>query len=291
MRVRSFAKINWTLRILGRREDGYHDLETIFQSISLHDTLTIEPAVSFTLTCDDPGVPTGETNLALRAAVRMSQRLGTPPVAIHIAKRIPAGGGLGGGSSNAAMILLGINRLVDSPAEPGQLSDLALELGSDVPFFLVGGTAHATGRGEKLTPLPAIAPVSLLLLLPSERVPTLEAFRRYRELESPPRRLDHAPSYWLDRVDPRKTPDELVNDLELAVFPGRPALPALKKRLRDAGATWSGMSGSGSTIVGAFSSAELRDRASNSFGDVPHARSETISREEALADVTDRTED
>lgn len=290
MRIRSFAKINWTLRILGRREDGYHDLETIFQSISLHDTLTIEPATTFSLTCDDPGIPTGEANLALRAAVRMSQKLGTPPVAIHIAKRIPAGGGLGGGSSNAAMTLLGINRLVDSPAEPSQLSDLALELGSDVPFFLVGGTAHATGRGEKLTQLPAIAPVPLLLLLPPEPVPTPEAFRRYGELQGPPQRSEYGSFYWLGRLDPRKTPEELGNDLELAVFPERPTLAALKKRLRDAGAVWSGMSGSGSAIVGAFSSVELRDRATNWFGDVPYARSETISREEALADVTDRTE-
>src|ERR1700686_421041 len=98
MQVRSFAKINWSLRVTGKRPDGFHDLETVFQSISLYDTMTFTPAERLVLTCDDPTIPIDETNLVMRAA----RALGSPPVAIHIVKRIPAGGGLGGGSSNAA---------------------------------------------------------------------------------------------------------------------------------------------------------------------------------------------
>src|SRR6266568_3445478 len=153
MQVLAHAKINWSLRITGRRADGYHDLETLFQTISLHDTLTITPSERLTLTCDDPTIPVDDTNLVLRAA----KLAAAPPVAIHLEKRIPAGGGLGGGSSDAAATLVALG----APS-----AELALQLGSDVPFFLVGGTAYATGRGEVLTPLRRAAPIPLLLLLP-----------------------------------------------------------------------------------------------------------------------------
>src|SRR5258707_15771605 len=128
MRARSYAKINWSLRVTGRRADGFHDLETVFQAVSLHDTLTFTPAETLTLTCDDPSIPTDGTNLVLRAA----RALGAPPVAIHLEKRIPAGGGLGGGSSNAATTLVTLARMfaLNTP-----LAELALSLGSDVPFF------------------------------------------------------------------------------------------------------------------------------------------------------------
>src|SRR5213592_3595452 len=151
MRVASHAKINWSLRIIGKRADGFHDLETVFQTISLHDTLTFTPSGKLSLTCDDPSIAVDETNLVMRAA----RAAGAPPVAIHLEKRIPAGGGLGGGSSNAATTLVTLAKMfaIDAP-----LDRIALELGSDVPFFLVGGRAHATGRGEVLTPLADLGP-------------------------------------------------------------------------------------------------------------------------------------
>ncbi|HVR39477.1 MAG TPA: 4-(cytidine 5'-diphospho)-2-C-methyl-D-erythritol kinase, partial [Thermoanaerobaculia bacterium] len=158
IQIRSYAKINWSLRIIGKRADGFHDLETVFQQISLHDVLTIEASDTFALTCSDPAIPVDDTNLVARAA----KLIGAPPVVIHIEKRIPAGGGLGGGSSNAAATLIALDEMFDLNAS---LPGLALQLGSDVPFFLIGGTAYATGRGEELTPLPNLPPTELLLLL------------------------------------------------------------------------------------------------------------------------------
>lgn len=145
MQVRSFAKINWSLRVTGKRPDGFHDLETVFQSISLFDTMTFTPAERLVVTCTDPTIPVDETNLVMRAA----RALGSPPVAIHIVKRIPAGGGLGGGSSNAASTLMTLSTMIPRLMSGlGQLPDVARTLGSDVPYFLVGGTAYATGRGR-----------------------------------------------------------------------------------------------------------------------------------------------
>jgi 4-diphosphocytidyl-2-C-methyl-D-erythritol kinase len=250
MRVESRAKINWSLRITGRREDGYHDLETLFQTITLHDVLTFRPAERLTLTCDDPTIPTGETNLILRAA----RALGAPPVSIELEKRIPAGGGLGGGSSNAAATLLALSQLfgIDKP-----LHDIALGLGSDVPFFLLGGgAAYATGRGEVLTPLPSLA-APLLLVFPSDRVLTAEAFRLVKRF---------SPPLGLERMRAMRFED-FANDFEEPVFERLPRLRAIKERLVHAGAKWASMTGSGSTIVGAFASEALRDAAKAAFSE------------------------
>jgi 4-diphosphocytidyl-2-C-methyl-D-erythritol kinase len=251
---KSFAKINWSLRITGRRTDGFHDLETVFQTISLHDELTFRDADRLSLTCDDPTIPTDETNLVVRAA----RALGAPPVAIDLRKRIPAGGGLGGGSSNAATTLraLGEGR--------SDLAQLALTLGSDVPFFLLGGTAYATGRGEILTPLPPMTGIPLLLLLPEERVLTKDAFARVTRTSQPL------------GIDAYRDFTTFTNDFEEPVFAMLPTLVELKQRLYDAGAKWAGMSGSGSTIVGAFDDAPSRDRAATRFTGVRVERAETI---------------
>jgi 4-diphosphocytidyl-2-C-methyl-D-erythritol kinase len=245
--VESYAKINWSLRVTGRRDDGFHDLETVFQEISLHDTLTFTPADRLSLTCDDPAIPIDD-NLVLRAA----RALGSPPVAIHLQKRIPAGGGLGGGSSNAAATLITLARMF--PAGRPPLAEIALSLGSDVPFFLAGGTAYATGRGEVLTPLPPMPGIPLLLLIPEERVLTKEAFAGLRRFSRP--------------VGRARAAEERVNDFEDSVFAVLPLLASSKQKLLDAGAGWAGMSGSGSTIVGSFADSAARDRAARGFGDV-----------------------
>ncbi|MBV9493298.1 MAG: 4-(cytidine 5'-diphospho)-2-C-methyl-D-erythritol kinase [Acidobacteria bacterium] len=252
MRVAAYAKINWSLRITGRREDGFHDLETVFQAITLHDTLTFREAERLSLTCDDPTIPTDDTNLVLRAA----RALGAPPVSISLEKRIPAGGGLGGGSSNAAATLVALSSMfgIQKP-----LHDLALGLGSDVPFFLVGGTAYATGRGEILTPISSPStPLPLLLVLPEERVMTAEAFRMLRRF---------SPPLGLERMRALRFED-YTNDFEEPVFERLPRLRAFKMRLLEAGATWASMTGSGSTIVGAFASGTARDAAMAAFSDV-----------------------
>ena len=250
---KSYAKINWALRITGRRADGFHDLETVFQTISLHDELTFMLADSLSLTCDDPGIPVDETNLVMRAA----RAMGSPPVAIQLRKRIPAGGGLGGGSSNAATTLRSLGGAMD-------LAPVALTLGSDVPFFLLGGTAYARGRGEILTPMQPMSGIPLLLALPEERVLTKDAFARISQY-SPPLGIDAYRDF-----------ANFTNDFEEPVFALLPRLRELKERMLLAGALWAGMSGSGSTIACAFASAESRDRAIARFTDVRVEACETI---------------
>jgi len=247
MSVESYAKINWSLRVTGRRADGYHDLETLFQTISLHDTITFTESDRLSLTCDDASIPLDDSNLVLRAA----RLLGGPKVAIDLRKRIPAGGGLGGGSSNAAatLVALGGGRPLD---------ELALSLGSDVPFFLRGGTAYATGRGEVLTPMPSAAGIPLILVFPEERVATPRAFAMLRRF-SPPLGAERYREMLED--DFLSHASELANDFEEPIFDELPHLGEIKAALYDLGAAWAAMSGSGSTIASAFRSAADRDAA------------------------------
>jgi 4-diphosphocytidyl-2-C-methyl-D-erythritol kinase len=256
MRVNAYAKINWSLRIIGKRADDFHDLETLFQTISLHDTLTFEPSDRLKLTCDDPSIPVDETNLVIRAA-------GNAKVAISLHKEIPAGGGLGGGSADAAATLIALGN--PSP-------EIALSLGSDVPFFLTGGTAYASGRGEILTPLPRVTGIPLLLLIPEERVSTARAFGMLRRF-SPPLGIDRYRAMIDD--DLLSHAAELVNDFEEPIFAMLPALRTLKTHLYGSGAAWAAMSGSGSTIVGAFRNVEDRDAARERFTDVRTVAAET----------------
>ena len=258
MHVRSYAKINWSLRITGKRADGFHDLETVFQEISLHDELTYTPSGETTLVCDDPSIPTDESNLVLRAA----RALDAPPVAIELKKRVPAGGGLGGGSANAAATLVTLDRMFDLRRE--DLASIALTLGSDVPFFLVGGTAYATGRGEVLTPLPSRGGVPLLLVLPEEKVLTKDAFARVTRYSPELGRAAYEQGY-----------ENFSNDFEEPVFALVPRLALFKQRLIDSGAAFASMSGSGSTLFGAYASVEERDAAVATFEDVRIERAET----------------
>jgi 4-diphosphocytidyl-2-C-methyl-D-erythritol kinase len=253
IQVPSYAKINWSLRVTGKRDDGFHDLETVFQLISLHDTLTFSVADHLVVTCDDRTIPTDERNLVVKAA----HALGVDRVAIHIEKRIPSGGGLGGGSSNAAVTLKTLSQMfgIAGPLEP-----IALRLGSDVPFFLVGGTAYATGRGEVITPIADAPRLPLLLVLPRERVSTAEAFRALKHF-SPPLGIEA----YGDMAN-------YTNDFEEPVFARFPQLRAHKEKLYALGARWAAMSGSGSTIVGAFPDVSSRDAARSAF---PGVRTET----------------
>ena len=257
--IRAYAKINWALRVIGKRADKYHDIETVFQTISLHDTISAVRGSRLAVRCDDPSVPIDGSNLVIRAA----RAIGVS-AEFDIQKRIPPGGGLGGGSSDAAAVLAAFDR-----KDP----QIALSLGSDVPFFLIGGTAYATGRGEILTPLPSVAPVPLLLLVPEERVGTAEAYGALQRF---------SPALGIDRyramIDGNLLDyaSELVNDFEESAFVQLPHLAELKRRLVERGAAWAGMSGSGSTIVGAFRSQADRDRAVARFGDVKAIVCETI---------------
>jgi 4-diphosphocytidyl-2-C-methyl-D-erythritol kinase len=259
MQIAAHAKINWSLRVTGKRADGYHDIETLFQTISLHDTLTIAPSKKLELTCSDASIPTDDTNLVVRAA----RAIGVT-ARIHIDKRIPAGGGLGGGSADAAAVLAAFDR-----KDP----QIALSLGSDVPFFLTGGTAYATGRGEKLVALRRVAPVPLILLFPDDRLLTAQAYAMLRRF-SPPLGLERFRAMIDDNLLDYAA--ELINDFEEPVFARFPHLHAMKTRLYELGAAWSAMSGSGSTIAGAFRSQADRDAALKRISAVRAIACETV---------------
>ncbi len=171
LECRAYAKINLSLEVLGRRRDGYHDVLTILQTIDLYDTLTFEPAPELTLTCNVAALES-EQNLILRAAGLLQRATGRKEGArIHLEKGIPIAAGLGGGSSDAATTLVALSQVWGLHMTEANLQNLAAVLGSDVPFFLVGGTALAAGRGERLTPLPALPEHWIVLVRPRLEIP------------------------------------------------------------------------------------------------------------------------
>ncbi|HYG75887.1 MAG TPA: 4-(cytidine 5'-diphospho)-2-C-methyl-D-erythritol kinase [Planctomycetota bacterium] len=186
MELKAYAKINWDLHILGKRPDGFHELDSVFVNVSLHDTLQLEPASEICFECSDPSLPTDDSNLVVKAAKLLAKAAAIDKGAfIRLSKNIPAGGGMGGGSSDAASTLLGLNKLwgLDWPIE--RLEPLAAELGSDVTFFLHGGWRHCCGRGEIVKAIPdaqTLPSVSLLLVLPSLHVSTPAV---YKQLNAP----------------------------------------------------------------------------------------------------------
>jgi 4-diphosphocytidyl-2-C-methyl-D-erythritol kinase len=175
MLVSAFAKINWDLLVLGKRPDGFHELDTIMTTIDLCDKLTFEPADAFRFTSSDPSLPTDDRNLVVRAAYRLAREAKiSPKVWIHLEKHIPAGGGLGGGSSDAAATLWALNDLWGLRYAKDKILPLAAELGSDVPFFLIGGWCQCLGRGEMVKPIrhKGFSEIGIVLLLPKVHVPT-----------------------------------------------------------------------------------------------------------------------
>ncbi len=175
MEVSASAKLNLTLEVLGRRTDGYHEVMTVLQTIDLCDRLELRLAPDLTVECDDASLE-GETNLVWRAAAALAA-YGNVQARAHIflRKRIPVGMGLGGGSSDAAAALIGLNKLWNLGLDPEELAQIAAGLGSDVPFFLRGGTALAEDRGEEISPLPSLPPLGVLLICPSETIPNKTA--------------------------------------------------------------------------------------------------------------------
>lgn len=255
---RSFAKVNLHLEVVRRRDDGFHELRTIFSTVDLADDLEIEPApTGVDLEVETGDAPGGPANLAHRAATRFLERWGgLSGVRIRLRKRIPAGGGLGGGSSNAATTLLALSELSGRRIPQGELAEMAAELGADVPFFLTGGRALGLGRGDRTTPLPDLdPPLSLWLAVPPFALSTAEVFaalpgRRGRE-EDP--RVRAA----LEGRLPATLEEAIgVNDLEEPAFRLRPELGAVYTRLVRSRARAVRMSGSGSTLFAVFDDPE-----------------------------------
>lgn len=181
MELTAHAKINWDLHVLGKRPDGFHEVDTVMVSIGLADKLIIEPASSLTLTCSNPALPCDDSNLVIKAARALAQAAGIEPRArIHLKKHVPAGGGLGGGSSDAALTLLGLNEIWKLHWPRERLSEIAATFGSDIGFFLWGGWARCKGRGELVEPLPDSAAwpgVRVALILPPLSVPTPPVYK------------------------------------------------------------------------------------------------------------------
>lgn len=254
LRVRALAKINVSLRILGVHADGYHELRTTFQSVALHDTLTIaEVAGPFTITCDDVRCPTDDTNLVWRAAERLwraDRRRGRPAgVHVHLAKRIPMQAGLGGGSSDAVAAIRGLIRVWKMRVPETALRTVARELGADVAYFLEGGTALGVGRGDVLYPLPDRPTLFVVIAQPSFGVSTRDAYGWWDSAHSQGGLVSTPPD--------RDGPGERGNDLEGPVAAHHPTIGRLVKRLRACGAEDAAMSGSGSAVFGLFASESL----------------------------------
>jgi 4-diphosphocytidyl-2-C-methyl-D-erythritol kinase len=258
MRVRAFAKINLSLRVLGTRADGYHELRTIFRSIALHDTLTIRASRGpLRLTCDDSGCPTDDTNLIARAATLLwgaAGRRGAPrDVAIDLQKRIPMQAGLGGGSSDAAAALRVLARMWR--VDEARLRATAAALGADVPYFFEGGTVLGLERGDLLFPLIGYPAAWVVLVLPAFGVSTKEAFGWFDQMDGgrafQASRFRPAESLALRTREHLALP-ELQNDLEAAVAAHHPQIKRLISAMRRAGTSHAAMSGSGSAVFGLF---------------------------------------
>jgi len=263
LRVRCPAKINLLLRVLRRREDGYHELDTVFQAIDLWDELAWRAAAGLQLTCDEPAVPTDDSNLVMRAARLLARREGIEPHgAFVLRKTIPAQAGLGGGSSDAAGALLLCRRAWGLDTPDDVLSGLGAELGADVPFFLVGGTARGTARGDRISPLEPLAEATLILGFPPYGIPTSEVFGRVKDRLTLPQNTVSLPARFAHKWPEEKDFPLAVNDLERVVFEGWPELARFRNALIETGATRAMLSGSGSTVFGVFPAADRCERVS-----------------------------
>jgi 4-diphosphocytidyl-2-C-methyl-D-erythritol kinase len=271
VRLKSHAKVNLGLEVLGLREDGYHELRTLFQTIDLHDDLILRPRPrGVSVVCDHPAVPRDGANLAVRAAEDLRRHAGIGAgVEIHLEKRIPVGGGLGGGSSNAATVLLGLDRLWRLGLGPAGLHPLARRLGADVPYFLLVGTALGLGRGDEVYPLRRQLRGWVVLVDPGLPVSTARVFARVDASLTPRENstsIFHFVSRELEGVGGYRL---LVNDLEEAAMEEAPALRERVVRVRDVlrgeGARVAALSGSGSSFFGLFGGVGAARRAARAL--------------------------
>ncbi len=250
MKIRSFAKINLGIEVLGTRPDGYHDILTLFQSIDLADVLDLAelPGGELALSGDDPEVAWDGTNLVHRAAALLKAETGCPKGArLAVAKSIPAGKGLGGGSSDAAAALVGLNTLWELGLGRDDLARLGARLGADVPYFLEGGLCLGEGRGDRLTPLPDLPPAFVLLAFPPFAVATAGIYAAWR----PSLTSGDKPSK-IRRFLENRDLGSLENRLEETIFRFHPQLEEYRRFFRSRGAAASLVSGTGSAVFGLF---------------------------------------
>ena len=265
----SFAKINWSLRVLGRRADGYHEVSTVLQTVSLRDDIHFASRSdqSVEVFCDDAHVPTDESNLIIRATKALRDRFSVNTGAtVDLEKRIPTQAGLGGASSNAAVALLGLTKLWRLQIDIVDLIGLGQKLGADVPFFFFGGRALATGVGTNLTVLPDYPKKHLLIVKPNAMVSTAEA---YKALRAPALTRPIDASILTSSCSTAEFADneqcELHNDFERVIFEIEPEIERAKIALLKSGAQGALLAGSGSSVFGIFENAEAQARAFREF--------------------------
>lgn len=245
------AKINLALDVLGKRTDGYHEVAMVMQSVALADTVTLAPADAVSVVVTGAELDCGPTNLAYRAAVLLRERCGCDRgVSITLAKNIPLAAGLAGGSADAAAVLRGLNFLWRLGLTSSDLEKFAAALGSDVPFCLRGGTVLATGRGELLTPLPALPHAWVVLAKPPVPVSTAWVYGNYRGERVAVHPDIAGMTASLAGGDLPGVAARLANVLETVTVPAHPEIAALKEAMLEYGAMASLMSGSGPTVLG-----------------------------------------
>jgi len=287
VRIPAFAKINLRLDILGKRADGFHELQTIFQTISLHDELRLQasrrPGITLSIEGNRPlSAEPAEKNLVYRAVNALRGELKIRGgVKIELKKTIPAGRGLGGGSSDAAAALLGYLRFTEKKLSSARLMEIGASLGADVPFFLLGGRALGVNKGDEIYPLPDIPRLHVLVVSPQEiHVPTPEA---YRWVKARPHALTKSAGtsklFEFCALCWSAQGSGLSNDFERAVFRRYPRLDQIKRELLQRGAAEASLAGSGSAVFGVFPNPAMARRAAVGF---PHDQTfvcETVSRD------------
>lgn len=266
IRLRAFAKINLGLRILDKRPDGYHEIRTIYQTVTLHDRLEIKlggAGSQVLVACDDPQVPDGHRNLVYRAC-RLWRRLRnfSGRMEVRLEKRIPIGSGLGGASSDAAVTILGLERLTGDRLDLASRAKLAARLGSDVPLFLLGGRVLGVGRGEEVYPLRDLPPRHCLIVFPGVSISTSDAYRAASLRLTKHRTTSSIFNFGAWPQFSLEVWGSAQNDFEEVVFARWPELARLKVQLIQAGAEVASLTGSGSAVYAVFRSIRELVRAS-----------------------------
>lgn len=250
MRIRSFAKINLGLEVLGKRDDGYHEIRTLFQTINFYDVLDfrITSQSQISLKGSDPSIPWDEDNLIYKAAVLLKEEFAlSKGIEIDVVKNIPAGKGLGGGSSNAAMTLYALNKLWELRLKEDDLMALGKKIGADVPYFFKGGLCLGEGRGDEIIPLEDLPPMNCLLVLPDLTIFTSTVYERY-----PSTLTSHNKDSKIIRFLDSRELRFLVNCLEETVFSLYPQIKAIKSLFQSLEPELSLISGTGAAVYGLF---------------------------------------
>lgn len=272
----SFAKINLHLRVIGRRLDAYHEIFTIFQTVSLQDTLYFGPGDKLEMTCSDPTIPCDNRNLIIRAAQKLKAYAAQMPAGfnrkssadvglgaqIHLKKCIPSPGGLGGGSSNAAIAIIGLAKLWNLDITLDQMVEIGSEIGADVPFFFTGGTAIGTGRGTEIENVADFHARNILIVSPDVAVSTAEGFNALNAANLTSEEANRI--LGVCRSEAESTDSYLKmarNDFESTVYAAYPDVGKVKQRLFDLGASFALLSGSGASVFGIFDTKETRQTA------------------------------